>query len=174
LGKNADNRRKINGDITASRVMLIGDNGKSAGVIDTDVALRLADDAGFDLIEMDARHDPPIVKMGDASEERFKEQQKAKRQRHSARVQQVKEIRLRPNIESHDLEVKKNQAVRFLSRGDKVRLTVQLRGRERDHKQVAYDCMKTMVSSLEDVSVISTPPTYNGSAVTLILSPSAR
>ena len=154
--------------------MLIGENGKSAGVIDTDIAIRLADESGFDLIEIDGRHDPPIVKMGDASKERFKEQQKVKQQRRNARVQHTKELRLHPKIESHDLEVKKNQAVRFLSRGDRVRLTVQLRGRERDHKQVAYDCMKTMVSLLEDVSVISTPPSYNGSAVTLILSPSAR
>lgn len=161
----------MNKQIRSKRITLIDINGKNVGVYDTDVALQMAERDGYDLIEMNDHQDPPIVKIGDYSREKYKQQQREKQQRKSARAQQVKEIRLGPKIGEHDLETKCNQALKFLQSGDKVKFNVQLRGRERDHRSIAFDLINKVAKSLAEDSVVSTQASANGSFVSMTLSP---
>jgi translation initiation factor IF-3 len=161
----------VNRQITAQKVILIDANGSKTGEWPIDVALSVAEREGLDLIEMDGHRVPPIVKLGDYFKERYKDQQRLKAQRRHAKSQQVKEIRLRPKTETHDLLTKTNQIKKFLNRGDKVKITVMMKGRERDHKNLAYDVLQKIVADLSAVGKISTPAAFNGSMVSMTISP---
>ena len=129
---------RINDEIRVSQVRLIGPNGEQVGVIATSVALNLAKEANLDLVEVAPNAKPPVAKLIDYGKYKYNEKIKAREARRNQSTAEIKEIRFRLKIDDHDFEVKKGHVVRFLNGGDKVKVTIMLRGREqsRDRKSV--------------------------------------
>lgn len=121
---------RINDEIRVSQVRLIGPNGEQVGVIATSVALNLAKEANLDLVEVAPNAKPPVAKLIDYGKYKYNEKIKAREARRNQSTAEIKEIRFRLKIDDHDFEVKKGHVVRFLNGGDKVKVTIMLRGRE--------------------------------------------
>ena len=125
---------RINDEIRVSQVRLIGPNGEQVGVIATSVALNLAKEANLDLVEVAPNAKPPVAKLIDYGKYKYNEKIKAREARRNQSTAEIKEIRFRLKIDDHDFEVKKGHVVRFLNGGDKVKVTIMLRGREQSRR----------------------------------------
>ena len=131
---------RINDEIRVSQVRLIGPNGEQVGVIATSVALNLAKEANLDLVEVAPNAKPPVAKLIDYGKYKYNEKIKAREARRNQSTAEIKEIRFRLKIDDHDFEVKKGHVVRFLNGGDKVKVTIMLRGREQSRRSAASSC----------------------------------
>jgi len=131
---------RINDEIRVSQVRLIGPNGEQVGVIATSVALNLAKEANLDLVEVAPNAKPPVAKLIDYGKFKYNEKIKAREARRNQSTAEIKEIRFRLKIDDHDFEVKKGHVVRFLNGGDKVKVTIMLRGREQSRRLAASSC----------------------------------
>lgn len=153
-------------------VMLINADGVKAGVVPLDLALRVAAEAGLDLVEMGTgEQGVPIVKIMDYSKLRYQEHQREKKARRQAKAQEVKEIRIRAVTEEHDLETKRKQVIKFLQKGEPVRITLRLRGRERSNKQYAVDAINKFVDSVSKYGKRSGRQSINGDTIIVNIAP---
>lgn len=164
-------KRRINGEIRSQKVLLIGVDGNRVGVIDTQVAIRLAREAGLDLVEMSSNSNPPIAKIADYSKIKYEEQRKEKRAHQQARDQEVKAVRFRAVTDEHDLEIKRKQVTRWLEKGSKVKLTIQLKGRERRNTEPARVAIKTFIDSLSDYGELNGRISVSNGVVSAQLNP---
>jgi translation initiation factor IF-3 len=141
------------------------------GILATPDALRMAFDAGLDLVEVAPNERPPVCRILDYG--KFKYEQKKKQQKNTKSHQvQIKEIRLRPKIGDHDVEFKKKQARQFLSEHDKVKLNILFRGRENAHHELGRQVLQNMIASLEDIAKVEKPPGMEGGkSMTAVLTP---
>ncbi len=162
-------RLRINHQIRVTPVRVIGEDGKQLGIMPTREALRLADEAGLDLVEVAPDADPPVCRIMDYGKYQY-EQKKRLHKAHAHRTK-VKEIRLRPGTAPHDIEVKVNRAREFLAHKDKVHFTVQFRGREKAHMEEGHRVLQRVIESLEDVAKIEMPPKQNGARLECRLAP---
>ena len=135
---------RINDEIRVSQVRLIGPNGEQVGVIATSVALNLAKEANLDLVEVAPNAKPPVAKLIDYGKYKYNEKIKAREARRNQSTAEIKEIRFRLKIDDHDFEVKKGHVVRFLNGGDKVKVTIMLRGREQSRPIGASSCCSVL------------------------------
>lgn len=136
--RNGADRVRINGDIKSKQVMLIGPEGQKAGIVETSAALRLAEEAGLDLVEVNPDAKPPVAKLMDYSKMKYEaEKARRKQARKAANATEVKEIRLGVNTSEHDMQRMADHAAEFLNDGHKVRVTVMLKGRQRANPAVA-------------------------------------
>lgn len=162
--KNAS-RNNLNDEIKARKVTLIDSDGTNHGVIDTRDALRKAQDQGLDLVEMSNNGNSVVCKIMDYGKFQFESAKKKKQnQKESKAKNDIKEIRLRPAIDQHDLETKAKQARKFLEKGQKVKLDVRLRGRERRRPELGRDVVNRFSNMLEDVSKLE----VKGNSYTLL------
>jgi translation initiation factor IF-3 len=129
---------RINDRIRVPQVRLIGFSGEQVGVVDIDTALKMADEVGLDLVEIAPEAQPPVCKVMDFGKYKYEIAQKAREARQNQTHIVVKEMRLRPKIEPHDYETKKTHIERFLKGGDKVKVTIQFRGREQARPEIGY------------------------------------
>ncbi len=166
---------RINTQIRADKIRLIGADGEMVGVVSVREALASASDAGLDLIEISPNAAPPVVKMMDYGKYKYQVQKKLAEAKKKQVVIDVKEMKFRPNIEKHDLEVKINHIEKFLDQGDKVKLLMQFRGREMAHKEIGLskfdEIVKTMV---EKGAVIEAPSKFMGNRVIAMLAPGKK
>lgn len=146
---------------------VIGANNEQLGVLDTFSALQMAREAGMDLVEVAPTERPPVCRIMDYG--KFKYQQKKNQKKHHE--QQLKELRLRPKTDEHDREIRINQAIRFLAKGDKVQFTMMFRGRERAHRDVAIDVFRTVLQKLGDLVKLERPPSMDGRNMVALVSP---
>lgn len=147
-----ENNKKVimNHDIRAPRVMLIGLTGKSAGVVETALALQLANDEGLDLVQVN-NGNPPVAKLMDYGKFLYEEQKARRKQaKEAASREEVKEIRLGVNTEDHDLMVKAKQVSKFIGNGNKVRLTVMLKGRQKNRPESAVEMINKFADYIEN------------------------
>jgi len=167
-------RLRINDLIRISPVRLIDDDDNQVGVIDLDEAKRRAREAGLDLVEVSPLSKPPVCKIMDYG--KWKYQQKKKEQKASSHSKQseLKELRLRPKIDKHDLEIKTARAKEFLGEGDKVQFTMLFRGREMAHQDIGLNTLRTIRDTLSDVSKVEAEPKLMGKRMTMILSPERK
>jgi len=167
----AEKKFRINQEIRVPRVRLISEDGAQAGVITTQEALHLAEEKGFDLVEVSPDADPPVCRLLDFGKfkyEQRKKQQQAKKKQH---VVHVKEVRLRPITEEHDVETKVKHAREFLSKGDKVVIDMVFRGRQLAHKDIGREIMDRVIKQLEDIAKVEQRVMMQGSHMTATLSP---
>ncbi len=154
---NRDNRdrdkHRVNQQITASEVRLIGVDGKLVGVLSIREALRIAEESGLDLIEMAPDAKPPVCRIQDYGKLRYREQKKAAEARKRSSVQVVKELRLRYSTDKHDLETKIRAARKFLEDGDRVRFQMRFRGREVAYRDLGEQTLRKVVELLSDIGV---------------------
>ena len=140
------------------------------GVCQIDDALNKAAEFGLDLVEISPNADPPVCKILDYGKYKYLQQKKANEARKKQKVIEVKEIKIRPTIEEHDYQVKYKNARRFLEDGNKVKVTLRLRGREMAHRDIAMEVLTRMKEELADISKVDLEPKMEGRQVIMVLS----
>jgi len=161
----SSNQYRVNHQIRIPRVLVIDQNGVSLGEMATDVARKLAEDAGLDLVEVNPNQRPPVCRIMDYG--KFKYEQRKKRKKQTTYT--IKGIRLRPKIGDHDMEVKVKRARAFLEAGNKVQVTLIFRGREMVHQDVAMAVLERFYRELEDIAKVEREPSLEGRRMTLLL-----
>jgi translation initiation factor IF-3 len=162
---------RSNREIRIPRVQLINAEGENLGIVPTDQALKMAEEAGLDLVEISPNNDPPVCKILDLGKLKFANQKKAAEARRKQKVVEIKEIKMRPNIDTHDYEVKMRAINRFFEDGDKVRVTLRFRGREMAHQELG---MKLLIQVKEDTAAIAkveAEPKLEGRQMMMVLAP---
>ena len=156
-----------NDRIDAPTVRVVGEAGEQFGVKEIEEARRLADEAGLDLVLVAPDAEPPVCKIMDYG--KFKYQHKKRQHEQHKHQPQMKELRLRPKTEAHDLMVRVRKAQEFLGRGDRVLVNLRFRGRELAHKELASALLQRFANMLEDIAKIETPPRMEGRRMVMIL-----
>ena len=174
--KETGKRLRINDQIRISPVRLIDEEETQVGVVELDDAKRRAQDAGLDLVEVSpgkpgADGRPPVCKIMDYGKWKYAQQKKEQKAKAHAKKSELKGMRLRPNIDTHDLELKVKKARSFLEDGDKVQFVMLFRGRQMAHKGLALDQMRNICEMLDDVSKIEQDPKMMGRRATMLLAP---
>ncbi|WP_443750855.1 translation initiation factor IF-3 [Asticcacaulis solisilvae] len=162
---------RINQDIKVPRVLLIDQNGEKQGIMPTSAALEAAEEAGLDLVEVSPTADPPVCKILDYGKFRFQEQKKKAEARKKQKVVEIKEIKLRPNIDIHDYEVKTKAMHRFFEEGDKVKVTLRFRGREMAHPELGMKLLQKVKADFEPTTRVEYEPKMEGKQMIMILAP---
>lgn len=164
---------RINGGIRARQVQLIDANGQNVGVVSRDDALTMAIQAGLDLVEISPNSDPPVCKILDYGKFKYQAQKKAAEARKKQKSFDVKEIKMRPNIDDHDYEVKMRNMKRFFEEGDKVKVTLRFRGREMAHQEIGMELLKRVRAELESIAKVESEPRFEGRQIVMMLAPRA-
>jgi translation initiation factor IF-3 len=162
---------RVNGDIRASRVRLIGETGDMIGIIGLREALDMAEEAELDLIEISPNADPPVCKIGDLGKFKYEAQKRAHDARRNQKVIEVKEIKMRPGIDDHDYEVKMRAMKRFLEEGDKVKVTLRFRGREMVHQDIGANVLARVRTELDALAKVEQFPRMEGRQMIMVLMP---
>ena len=163
--------RPINEMIEAAEVRLIGADGEQIGVVTRDDALDRAANIGLDLVIVADNADPPVCKIMDYGKFKYEEQKRKNEARKKQKTIDVKEIKLRPNIDSHDYDVKMRSMEKFLGEGDKVKVTMRFRGREMAHQNLGLDVLHRVRDDLEKKSKIEQFPKMEGRQMVMVLAP---
>ena len=167
-----DNKQtQINEEIRAAEVRVIDENGVMRGVMSLDEALALAEQADLDLVNVSPNAEPPVCKILDFGKFRYEQQKKEKMAKKNQHVTEIKEIRLSPSIEDHDVQVKAKTAIKFLQDGDKLKVSLRFRGRERDYTQLGYEVMKQFADLVADYGVIEKEPKMEGRRMNMFMAP---
>tara|TARA_B100000242_G_scaffold199781_1_gene144527 strand:- start:438 stop:926 length:489 start_codon:yes stop_codon:yes gene_type:complete len=161
----------VNEAIEAAEVRLVGADGEVLGVVKIDEALRKADEAGLDLVEMAANSNPPVCKILDYGKLKFLDQKRKADARKKQKTIDVKEIKMRPGIEQHDYDVKMRSMRRFLDDGDKVKVTLRFRGRELAHQELGMRVLERVQTDLEEDSKVEQFPKMEGRQMTMVIAP---
>ncbi len=167
-------RLRINDQIRISPVRLIDEQDEQIGVVETDEAKQRARDAGLDLVEVSPTAKPPVCKIMDYGKWKYAQQKKEQKAKSHAKKSELKGMRLRPNIDDHDLKFKTDKARKFLEDGDKVQFVMLFRGRQMAHQNLARDTMNGIVDLLEEVSKVEQPPRMMGRRMTMLLTPDRK
>ncbi|HOT44959.1 MAG TPA: translation initiation factor IF-3 [Spirochaetota bacterium] len=162
----------VNEEIRSQQVRLVGEEGEPK-VIPTADALTMARERELDLVEISPNQDPPVVKIIDYSKFKFEQMKKAKEAKKKQKVIHVKEIKMRPNIDSHDFEHKIKHAKEFLDGGDKVKFTLMFRGREMVHPELGFEVMNKVKAQIESFVQIEKDMSQEGRNITMIVSAKA-
>lgn len=162
---------QINEEIRASEVRLIDENGEMRGIMSIDDAMALADEANLDLVNISPNAEPPVCKILDYGKYRYELQKKEKQNKKNQKVTEVKEIRLSPSIEDHDVQVKAKTAIKFLKDGDKLKISLRFRGRERDYVAKGYEVMEAFAELVSEYGVIEKKPKMEGRRMNMFLAP---
>ncbi|GAB5059649.1 translation initiation factor IF-3 [Pediococcus ethanolidurans] len=161
----------VNNGIRAREVRLIGDDGTQLGVKLKRDALELADQAGLDLVLVSPKAKPPVAKIMDYGKYRFELQKKQREARKRQKTVSVKEVRLSPTIDTNDFNTKLKNAKKFISKGDKVRVSIRFKGRAITHKDIGRDVLNRMAKEISDVATIEQYPKMEGRSMFLMLAP---
>jgi translation initiation factor IF-3 len=153
-------------------VRLIGADGEQLGIVDTSEALRRAQDADLDLVEVAPNNKPPVTRMLDYSKYKYEQEQKQKQARKHQQQVNIREIKLRPKIATHDYDTKKGHVERFLKHGDKVKITIMFRGREQAHPERGRALLQKLFEDLGGLAVIESAPLQEGRNMSMLLAPS--
>jgi len=162
---------RINREINVPSVRLVDQNGNMVGVVAIAEALTMADRAGLDLVEISPNAEPPVCKILDFGKYRYEIQKKANEARKKQKVVVVKEIKLRPVIDKHDLEIKMRNVMSFLAEGDKVRITLRFRGREMDHTDLGMKIINQVQETLAEHAKIEQFPRIEGKQISMMVGP---
>ena len=162
---------RTNEQITASEVRVISSNGKQLGIISIREALYHAEDEGFDLVEVSPDAKPPVCKIVDYGKLKYKEQKSKKEAKKKQKTIEVKEIKMRPGIDKHDYEVKIKALSKFISGGNKVKISLRFRGREMEHQNLGMELLKKLTEEVSVYAKLETPPKTNGKQIMMVLVP---
>ncbi|MDE2303868.1 MAG: translation initiation factor IF-3 [Sphingomonadales bacterium] len=162
---------RYNDLISSPKVRVIDENGENLGVMYTREAIEQAAEVGLDLVEVSPNADPPVCKFLDVGKYRYEAQKKANAQRKTQKTQEIKEIKMRPNIDDHDYDVKMRNVARFIEEGDKVKVTLRFRGRELSHQQLGMNLLKRVQDDTAEVAKVEAWPRMEGRQMLMVLSP---
>ena len=162
---------RYNEFIQAQKVRVIDENGENLGVMYTREAYEQAVSVGLDLVEISPNADPPVAKFLDIGRFKYEAQKKANEQRKRQKTQEIKEIKMRPNIDDHDYDTKMKKVVEFLGDGDKVKVTMRFRGREMAHGQLGMAVLQRVQAETGDIAKVEAHPRMEGRQMLMVLSP---
>ena len=165
---------RLNERIRVPNVRLIDENGGQVGIVPTSQALQMARDKGLDLMEVAATANPPVCKICDYGKFKYEKKKKEAVARKNQVVVKVKEIQLRPNTDTHDLDYKIKNTRGFLEEGDKVKITVLFRGREIAHTEPGHKMIAHVIETLKDVGIVDSAPKLEGKKLIVILAPNPQ
>jgi len=165
---------RINERIRISPVRLIDENSEQVGVVETDKALQMARDAGLDLVEVAPNVRPPVCRIIDYGKWKYQQKKKEAKAKSHSKQSELKEIRVRPSTDDHDLELKMNRTREFLDEGHKVQFTMMFRGRQMAHKDIGFDNFRKIADDLEDVAKVEVAPRSMGRRMTMIVAPLSK
>ena len=162
---------KFDNLIQSDKVRVIDENGENIGVMYTREAIEQAAALGINLVEISPNADPPVAKFLDVGKHRYEAQKKANIARKSQKTQQIKEIKMRPNIDSHDYDVKMRAVHKFIEEGDKVKMTLRFRGREMAHQHLGMDLLKKVQDDASEYAKVEAYPRLEGRQMLMVLAP---
>ena len=162
---------RTNERIRAMQVQVISDDGKNLGTLKTQEAINIAKEEGLDLIEISPNANPPVCKIIDIGKYKYDLQKKANKAKKKQKIVNLKEIKLRPVTEIHDYNFKIKNAQKFLTKGDKVKFTVQFRGREMQHTSLGYDLMRRIIKDTTSLGKVEVHPKFEGRQIIMIVQP---
>lgn len=161
----------VNEGIRARELRLISDNGDQLGVKTKQEALKMAEDANLDLVLVAPKAKPPVAKIMDYGKYRFELQKKQREARKKQKVVNIKEVRLSPTIDTNDFNTKMKNARKFLSKGDKVKVSIRFKGRAITHKDIGRDVLNRFAEATEDVATVESKAKMDGRSMFLMLAP---
>jgi translation initiation factor IF-3 len=165
------NGPRYNEFIVSPKVRVIDENGENLGVMLTPEAIEQAAEVGLDLVEVSPNADPPVAKFLDVGKYKYEVQKKANLARKSQRTQEIKEIKMRPNIDDHDYDVKMKKVFAFIGEGDKVKITLRFRGRELAHGELGMRLLQRVQEDVVETAKVEQHPRMEGRQMLMVLSP---
>ncbi|NBN65797.1 translation initiation factor IF-3 [Microvirga tunisiensis] len=165
---------RTNDEIRVREVQLIDHEGQNRGIVPTHEALDLAIEAGMDLVEIQPNAEPPVCKILDYGRFKYQSQKKAAEARKKQKTVEIKEIKMRPNIDTHDYEVKMKAIQRFFAEGDKVKVTLRFRGREMAHQDLGMKLLMQVRDETADIAKVESAPRLEGRQMVMVLAPIQR
>ena len=162
---------RTNEQITASEVRVISSTGKQLGIISIREALNHAEDEGFDLVEVSPDANPPVCKIIDIGKYKYDLQKKANKAKKKQKKIELKEIKLRPVTETHDYNFKLKNALKFLSKGDKVKFTIRFKGREMQHSNLGHELMNKIKEDIVSHGKVELNPKFDGKQIIMVIQP---
>ena len=157
--------------IQSEKVRVIDHEGENLGVMLTREAMEQANDLGLNLVEVSPNADPPVAKYLDVGKYRYEAQKKANAARKTQKTQDIKEVKMRPNIDTHDYDVKMRNVNKFIENGDKVKVTLRFRGREMAHQNLGMDLLKRVQTDVEEIAKVEAYPRLEGRQMLMVLAP---
>jgi translation initiation factor IF-3 len=167
-------RLKVNREIRAPKVRVIGSSGEQIGVLSFHEALAKAEEEGLDLVEISAGSNPPVCKIINYGKFRYDQTKREKESKKAQHQVKIKEIKVKPNIDDHDLETKINHGREFIAKGNKVKVTCVFRGREMAHPEMGERLMQKFCADMEDIATPESPPKLFGKMLMVVLAPGVR
>jgi len=165
---------RLNENIDAAEVRLVGAGGEQIGVVPLEEAKKLAEESSLDLVEISPQAEPPVCKVMDYGKFRFEEQKKRQASRKKQKQTQVKEIKFRPGTDIGDYNVKLRNLTKFLTEGDKVKVTLRFRGREMAHQELGRDLLKRVEGDLQELGSVEQFPRMEGRQMVMVLAPKKK
>ena len=165
------NGPRFNEFISSPKVRVIDENGENLGVMFTREAIEQAAEVGLDLVEISPNADPPVAKFLDIGKFKYEAQKKANAARKNQKTQEIKEIKMRPNIDDHDYDTKMKSIQKFLGEGDKVKVTLRFRGRELAHGQLGMQLLQRVQQDVVETAKVEQHPRMEGRQMLMVLSP---
>ena len=162
---------RYNEMIQVDKVRVIDENGENIGVMCTKEAIEQANGLGLDLVEVSPTADPPVCKFLDVGKFRYEAQKMANVQRKTQKTQDIKEVKMRPNIDIHDYDVKMRNVHKFIGNGDKVKVTLRFRGRELSHQELGMNLLRRVQTDVEEAAKVEAYPRMEGRQMLMVLAP---
>ena len=161
----------MNDKIRALEVRLIGADGENIGVVHPAKAMQLADEAGLDLVEISPNATPPVCKIMDFGKFKYEQQKRESEARKKQKIIEVKEVKFRPNTDTHDYDVKMRNVFKFLENGDKVKVTLRFRGREMAHQNLGRELLERVADDVKEIGKIESIPKMEGRQMVMMINP---
>ena len=166
-----DTGPRVNDKIRAPEIRLIGAEGENVGVVHPAKAMQLADEAGLDLVEISPNANPPVCKIMDFGKFKYETQKREAEARKKQKVIEVKEVKFRPNTDTHDYDVKMRNVFKFLENGDKVKVTLRFRGREMAHQNLGRELLERVAEDVKEIGKIENMPKMEGRQMIMMIGP---
>ncbi len=166
-----DTGPRVNDRIRATEIRLIGADGENVGLVSPERGMELAEEAGLDLVEISPNATPPVCKIMDFGKFKYEQQKRESEARKKQKIIEVKEIKFRPNTDTHDYDVKMRNVVKFLENGDKVKITLRFRGREMAHQNLGRDLLERVAADVEEIGKVENMPKMEGRQMVMMIGP---
>jgi translation initiation factor IF-3 len=157
--------------IRVPEIRLIDQDGENAGVVTPERAIEMAEEVGLDLVEISPGANPPVCKIMDFGKFKYEQQKKAVEAKKKQKIIEIKEVKFRPNIDTHDYDVKMRSVTKFLGEGDKVKVTLRFRGREMAHLELGRELLQRIAGDIEEIAKIEAMPKMEGRQMIMVVSP---
>ncbi|WP_044028454.1 translation initiation factor IF-3 [Dinoroseobacter shibae] len=169
-----DTGPRVNGRIRAPEIRLIDADGENAGVVTPREAMRMAEEAGLDLVEISPNANPPVCKIMDFGKFKYEQQKRESEARKKQKTIDVKEVKFRPNTDTHDYQVKMRNVFKFLEGGDKVKVTLRFRGREMAHQNLGRELLERVAEDTKEIGKVENMPKMEGRQMVMMIGPLAK